>query len=258
MSARYCSSFSRSAPRRETYWTNINGSYRSRRYREIGPVKHYYENLQIKKCSLKMALSAVAATVVGSTTLHWWGGLPTRISGSSNNWMDRKSTTKDLKARREKNIVDTLWLAINEISIMTAEMLTHTSQVMGFVKTGTGQIASSVLFSGINIILLGDFHQFPPIANPRAALYLSPSSLDFDPAARVMGRNMYSQFEMVVTLTEQMCITDKDWMQILERAQMGDCTSSDLQEIRKLILGVIYLILICRCGTMLYLLCPRT
>ena len=49
----------------------------------------------------KMALSGVAATVVGGTTLHWWGGLPTRISGSSNDWMDRKSTTKDLKARRE-------------------------------------------------------------------------------------------------------------------------------------------------------------
>ena len=76
--------------------------------------------------------------------------------------------------------------------MMTAETLTHTSQVTGFMKTGAGQIASSVLFSSINVILLGNFHQFPPVANPRAALYSPPSSLNSDPAARVMGWNMYN------------------------------------------------------------------
>ena len=185
----------------------------------------------------KTALSGVAATVIGGTTLHWWGGLPTRISGASNDWVDRKSTSKDIKTRREQNIVNTLWLAIDEISMLTAETLTHTSQVTGFVKTGAGQIDSSILFGGMNVILLGDFHQFPPVANPRAALYSSPASSKSESSARLMGRNIFSQFETVVTLTEQMRITDGEWMSILGRARTGDCSSSDLQKIRKLVLS---------------------
>ena len=166
----------------------------------------------------KMALSGVAATVIGGTTLHWWGGLPTRISGASNDWMDQKSTSKDIKMRREQNIVNTLWLAIDEISMLTTETLTHTSQVTGFVKTGAGQIDSSILFGGMNVILLGDFHQFPPVANPWAVLYSSPASSKSKSSARLMGQNIFSQFETVVPLTEQMRITDGEWMSILGRA----------------------------------------
>ena len=51
-----------------------------------------------------------------------------------------------------------------------------------------------------------------------------------------MGRNIYVQFETVVTLTEQMRITDNVWRQILECSRVGDCTKDDLQEIRKLVL----------------------
>ena len=48
---------------------------------------------------------------------------------------------------------------------------------------------------------------------------------------RVWGCNIYAQFEMVITLTEQMSITDNVWRQILEHSRMGDCTKDNLPEI---------------------------
>ena len=120
--------------------------------------------------------------------------------------------------------------------MLTTDLLTLTSQVTGFVKTGNGRANATVPFGGMNIILLGDFHQFPPVANSCASLHVSPSISFKETTTQVMGRNIYMQFETVVTLTEQMRIMDNVWRQILERSRMGDCTKDDLQEIRKLVL----------------------
>jgi hypothetical protein len=51
-----------------------------------------------------------------------------------------------------------------------------------------------------------------------------------------VGKAIYTQFETVINLTEQKRITDKVWMDILQRSRVGECTSNDLKEIRKLII----------------------
>ena len=50
-------------------------------------------------------------------------------------------------------------------------------------------------FTGMHVILMGDFHQFPPVANPHFALYSkSPTTI---PDA-LHGRWVFRQFETVV------------------------------------------------------------
>ena len=183
----------------------------------------------------KTATSGVTATVIGGTTLHWWAGLPAINTPNSDEWMDRKTTLKEMRGRRQDNIEHKEWLAIDEISMLMTDLLMLTSQVTGFVKTGNGRADATVPFGGMNVILLGDFHQFP-VANSRASLYASPSVSSKETTTRVLGRNIYVQFETVVTLTEQMRITDNVWRQILDHSRMGDCTKDNLQEIRKLVL----------------------
>ena len=44
--------------------------------------------------------------------------------------------------------------------------------------------------------------------------------------------NIYALFEIVVTLTELMRITNVTWQCILQCLRMGDCMESNLEQIR--------------------------
>ncbi|KAJ7205933.1 P-loop containing nucleoside triphosphate hydrolase protein [Mycena rebaudengoi] len=88
-------------------------------------------------------------------------------------------------------------------------------------------------FAGMNIILFGDPHQFPPVADEPGALYCPTHKKNSD----LFGSELFSQFTTVVTLTEQMRIVDPPWMELLRRLREGACTEDDLDELRKLRVG---------------------
>lgn len=81
-------------------------------------------------------------------------------------------------------------------------------------------------------MLLGDFHQLPPVANSKRALYHSSPPDD----SSGLGRTSYEQFDIVVKLEEQMRIVDPEWDAILKHACTGDCTEQDIEELKKLVL----------------------
>ena len=117
----------------------------------------------------KTAMSGVAASLIGGTTLHWWAGLPARKQPTGENWMDCSS--RAIKERRTKNIMTPSWLAVDESGMLTKDLLCHLSQVTGSVRTGDGRTDSTIALGGLNAILTGDFHQFPPVGQPDVALY---------------------------------------------------------------------------------------
>ena len=45
-----------------------------------------------------------------------------------------------------KKIKPTQWIVIDEISMLTTKLLTLTSQVSGFIKTGNGAVDSTIPF----------------------------------------------------------------------------------------------------------------
>ena len=137
----------------------------------LNTIMKAFEHHQSSHLLSKTAMSGVSATVIGGATLDWWGGnIPVSVP-NSNNWMVKKSTTKAMHLRCKKKIAHTQWLAINEISMLTIDMLTVTSQVMRYVKTGNGSTDSAVPFSSLNMLLMGAFHKFPPVANSLGSLY---------------------------------------------------------------------------------------
>lgn len=87
-------------------------------------------------------------------------------------------------------------------------------------------------FGGINIILLGDMHQFPPVKAVNRALFYQQSVSDLG----TVGKNLYEQFTVVVELREQMRMGDETWIGLLQRLREGECDETDLKEVRKLLL----------------------
>ena len=195
----------------------------------LNAIAHTFEKLGASSLLAKTAMSGVAASIVGGVTLHSWAGLPI-ICPTTNKWVTHPS--KVMAARRRINMASTLWLTIDEKSMLNLFQLAQLSQVMSIVRTGFFSVEPSIPFGGINVALLGDFHQFPPIANSKNVLY-NPSP---DIHNAQIGRTLFEQFETVIHLDEQMRITDPLWNSILTRARTGECTANDLAEIDLLVL----------------------
>lgn len=103
---------------------------------------------------------------------------------------------------------------------------------MSITRTGEGGPDSTVPFGGSDMLLTGDFHQFPPVGQYKKALYISHP---FNHRCEI-GRNLFLQFQTVVLLTKQMRIVDYSWTNILRRARSGDCSAEDISAVQHLVL----------------------
>src|ERR1700677_1750349 len=101
----------------------------------------------------------------------------------------------------------------------TVDLITLLSQVAGKVRAGDGSANSTTPFRGLNVMLMGDFHQFPPVGNSKAALYSNPPSRK----TAIIGKATYMQFQTVINLMQQWRIRNSRWMEILQNAQQGEC-----------------------------------
>jgi len=102
------------------------------------------------------------------------------------------------------------------------------------VRAAEGVGTASECFGGMDVIDFGDFHQFPPVGNPSAALYCDRP--DTDDAHALKGRSIFMEYDHVVILREQMRITDDVWTGILSSLRVGECTENDIKEVQKLVL----------------------
>jgi hypothetical protein len=181
----------------------------------------------------KTALSGVAACQIGGKTLHSWGTLPAgKGMPRSDTWINRPSAST--AKRRYMNMYNTFLLAADEMSLLTTDTLYMLSQVVTAFRLANAvpRTVVNTPFAGLSVVILGDFHQFPPVAGHNRALYSQrPTSNKCQ-----LGRNIYTEFNTVINLSQQIRITDPVWLDILGRARIGACTSEDLSEIRRLVL----------------------
>ena len=195
----------------------------------LNAISNTFEKSNASNLLAKTATSGVAATIIGGQTLHSWAALPL-IPPSTDNWLTHPS--KRIEKRRQDNIGNVMWLTIDEKSMLTTPNLLLLSKTMGIVRSGLQSIQPSIPFGGVSTILLGDFHQFPPVRMTQQALYYA-SPVKRNPQ---LGRALYDQFDIVVKLEEQLHIKDQHWQDILQRSRTGDCTGEDIAEIKKLVL----------------------
>ena len=141
---------------------------------------------QHKSSLAKCATSGIAAIPIGGCTVHFWAGIgihrPKTISTSN----------KKIQERRKKNILGKTCLIIDEMSMMNDTLLADVAKIVAYVKKAGGEGDEHLPFAGIHVILMGDFHQFPPVGNPYSALYSRhPTTI---PDA-LHGRGIFRQFE---------------------------------------------------------------
>lgn len=132
------------------------------------------------------------------------------------------------------------YLIIDEISMVDKTLFALVDKALSDAKRIGEEYDERVpdeTFGGVNLIIVGDFHQFPPVGRAaKAALYMpSPNTRPETDMERQGGR-LYHLFDKVVVLKEQMRAPDPVWMEILNHARMGTCRPSHLVELRNLVM----------------------
>ena len=112
------------------------------------------------------ASTGIAATHLGGFTIHSWSGLGIKKTLKPED-LDSLTGKDRLVARLRKAKV----LIIDEVSMIDAKTLTSVDQILRRLRE------SDLAFGGIQVILVGDFFQLPPVDREQAAefSFLSPA-----------------------------------------------------------------------------------
>jgi hypothetical protein len=146
--------------------------------------------------------------------------------------------TDETKKKLQSFWRDKLYFIIDEFSMIGKSFLTSLSKNISIGKQSSESEQLGLSFGGINVILCGDLHQFPPIAqNPQQYLY-RPSNMLSDSLDCQIGRSIYEEFTMVVILKEQIRVTDPVWRNFLTNLRKGHVQSNDLSMLCDLIISV--------------------
>ncbi|KAF8125258.1 hypothetical protein EV363DRAFT_1176214, partial [Boletus edulis] len=116
------------------------------------------------------------------------------------------------------------------------KFLAQLSKAICRAKTLNGEGDRDKPFGGINVILVGDFHQFPPVASKKSAPLYYPCNPSLDTAEEMMGRSIYEKFTIVVRLKQQVRITDPVWAELLQHARHGNCRAHHIEILRSLVI----------------------
>lgn len=98
------------------------------------------------------ATTGIAATHIGGMTIHAWSGIGIRDSLSQFDLDKIANTEKVAKRVRSAKV-----LVVDEISMLDGQVLDMVDKVTRIIRQ------SSDSFGGLQIILVGDFYQLPPI-----------------------------------------------------------------------------------------------
>lgn len=147
------------------------------------------------------ASTGIAATHIGGTTIHSWSGLGIRDSLSEHDqvWLAAND-------RLRKRYLSTDVLVIDEISMVHGARLDMVNQAARLLR------GSDEPFGGLQVILVGDLFQLPPV---------SPGREVFDFAH--LSRAWQEMAPVICYLTEQHRQTSEDpLLQLLEAMRSGD------------------------------------
>ncbi len=125
---------------------------------QAGAGKTYVINAYIdylKRHKIRTAVTAstgIAATHVGGSTIHSWSGL-----GIKDNLSDEDIDALSQKERLHKNFTGTQVLIIDEVSMLSGLQLSSIEKLARYIRQDPRP------FGGMQIVLVGDFFQLPPV-----------------------------------------------------------------------------------------------
>lgn len=187
---------------------------------------------------LKGAYTGIAASLIGGSTLHVICRIPPPRDGS------RREKKIVHSPEVEKELAEAMsnkaYLILDEVSMVPKEMMAEMSRTISKARAHLPNHSPSLPFGGLNVIILGDMHQFPPVVGGAShALFtpIRPTDIGKEELEDfVQGRKIYEQFDEVVKLRKQVRVVDERWKELLRRARHGSCGAEDLKLLRKLII----------------------
>ena len=193
--------------------------------RVIQTVTANFERLQAGHILVKGAYTGIAASIINGRTLHVLTAMPLKGIRSAKTMKKLARFWKDKK-----------YLIIDEVSMLSRQFLAKLSKIITTVFCGNEKGDGNLPFGGLNVVLVGDFHQFPPVATGRAAPLYYPNNAHFDSTDARIGRELYEQFDTVVRLRQQIRVVDPVWADLLQHVRYGNCKKNHLDLLRSLII----------------------
>ena len=176
---------------------------------------------------MKAAYTGIAVSNIGGKTCHVMA--PISLNGP-------KTPSNNSKDELCRLWCGKRYLIIDEFSMLSKSFLARLSRNIAIGMDTTNTAFANQSFGGLNVILCGDLHQFPPVAVKwNGALYrpLYPSNDDFD---NQIGRGIYEEFTMVVILQQQNRVTNPEWISFLTHLRLGQATSADVRLLKSLVM----------------------
>lgn len=175
---------------------------------------------------VKAAYTGVAASLVNGKTTHVIASLS----------LGSKSSVTDASKKKLQDFWRNVrYLVVDEYSMLSKTFLATLSRNIAIGMEGSSGFRPGQSFGGLNVILCGDLHQFPPVAcGKREPLYYPISTKD--PMDAQIGRRIYEEFTTVVILKEQMRVTDPIWRDFLVHLRYGRVETRHLSMLRTLLL----------------------
>ena len=166
------------------------------------------------------ASTGIAATHIGGMTIHSWSGIG--IKESLNKYdLDKIASSEYVNRRVRKTKI----LIIDEISMLRAETLSMVDAVCREIKQNLEP------FGGIQIILVGDFFQLPPIeknySEQKQVKLIQERKARFAYESEAWGRLAL----VICYLTEQHRQDDLDFLSVLSAIRHGTVEDSHLKHI---------------------------
>lgn len=129
-------------------------------------INEYIRYLRSKNIGVAITASTgIAATHIGGITIHSWSGIGIK-QGLKSKDIDRIAMNKRITKRIQKARV----LIIDEASMINGQTLEDIDQVCQAVKSSPDP------FGGLQVVLVGDFFQLPPVKNDGDAFaFMSPA-----------------------------------------------------------------------------------
>jgi PIF1-like helicase len=176
---------------------------------------------------VKAAYTGIAASIIGGSTLHTVALLP----------RNGKPQSAQTEKKLAQNWAKVRYLIIDEISMVSRDLFARLSRIISKAKAVAGEHRRDEPFGGLNVIIFGDLHQFPPVAGRASAPLYYPINQSRDTEDEINGRILYEQFRIVVKLRRQVRVTDPEWMDLLRHGRHGACNDKHLKMMRSLILS---------------------
>jgi ATP-dependent DNA helicase PIF1 len=180
--------------------------------RDFPGMKHRFSGTRLPRIQM-CALTGCAALLLGhkAKTLHSWAGIGLGKGTVGELYVKIRRNTKSMR-----NWLLTDLLIIDEVSMMTAELLDKLNELGKKIRKSTKP------FGGIQVLLVGDFYQLPPVNRGDEKTQFAFESAVWKEAA-------FTCVELTIIQRQK----DEGFQRILKEARRGALTKESCQVLRQ-------------------------